>query len=189
MSFLEIRFPEDISTGAKGGPGYSTEVVVTASGYEKRNARWQEARHTYDVAYGLRIQAELDTLIAFFRQVKGKAYGFRFKDWADFKAADGEGALTDLGGGKYQMYKKYEISAGLDDYRKITKPVEGSIDIIGGTADIDYTSGIITATSGSPLTWTGEFDVPCRFDMDEMQPTYQSNYYTWESIPIVEIRL
>ena len=46
----------------------------------------REARGRWDVASGLKKQAQIDELIAFFRARRGKAYGFRFKDWTDYKA-------------------------------------------------------------------------------------------------------
>ena len=36
--FHEVQFPPDISYGASGGPGYSTTVVTTVSGHERRTA-------------------------------------------------------------------------------------------------------------------------------------------------------
>jgi hypothetical protein len=40
------------------------------------------------------------------------------------------------------------------------------------------------------LTWAGEFDVPCRFDTDQMKISVESyNRYTWGGIPIIEIRV
>jgi uncharacterized protein (TIGR02217 family) len=86
MAFHEVRFPDDIAYGATGGPEFATSVVATASGYEQRNINWSAARGRWDVASGLKKQTQLDTLIAFFRARKGRAYGFRFKDWTDFKA-------------------------------------------------------------------------------------------------------
>ncbi len=43
MAFIETRFPDDISYGAAGGPGYQTDVVTVNSGAEQRNAAWQDA--------------------------------------------------------------------------------------------------------------------------------------------------
>jgi uncharacterized protein DUF2460 len=79
--FHEVRFPDNIAYGATGGPEFATTVVVTGAGHEQRNIDWAEARGRWDVASGLKTQAQLDELIAFFRARKGKAYGFRFKDW------------------------------------------------------------------------------------------------------------
>jgi hypothetical protein len=85
-SFHEVRFPDNIAYGATGGPEFATTVVATGAGHEKRNVNWAQARGRWDVASGLKKQAQIDELIAFFRARRGKAYGFRFKDWTDYKA-------------------------------------------------------------------------------------------------------
>jgi uncharacterized protein (TIGR02217 family) len=74
--FHEVRFPDNIAYGATGGPEFATTVVATGSGHEKRNVNWSEARGRWDVASGLKKQAQIDELIAFFRSRRGKAYGF-----------------------------------------------------------------------------------------------------------------
>jgi uncharacterized protein (TIGR02217 family) len=39
------------------------------------------------------------------------------------------------------------------------------------------------------LTWAGDFDIPCRFDIDQMQVSIESyRLYSWGQIPIVEVR-
>jgi uncharacterized protein (TIGR02217 family) len=76
-SFHEVRFPDNIAYGATGGPEFATTVVATGSGHEKRNVNWSKARGRWDVASGLKKQAQIDELIAFFRARRGKAYGFR----------------------------------------------------------------------------------------------------------------
>jgi uncharacterized protein (TIGR02217 family) len=85
-SFHEVRFPENIAYGATGGPEFAT-TVATGSGHERRNINWSEARGRWDVASGLKKQALIDELVAFFRARRGEAYDFRFKDWTDYKAA------------------------------------------------------------------------------------------------------
>lgn len=192
MSFFESpRFPEGISNGAKGGPGYSTDVVVVNSGFEQRNGIWTMARCSYDVGHGVKSQTDMATLIAFFRVCKGRLHGFRFKDWADYAAAGSEGVVALISGSTYQMYKRYTNAAGTED-RVITKPVSGTVSVAGGgTYSINYATGVITVTAGAvPTGWTGEFDVPCRFDTDQMDVTIdQYGRYSWGSIPIVEIRV
>jgi uncharacterized protein (TIGR02217 family) len=65
--FHEVRFPDNIAYGATGGPEFATTVVATGSGHEKRNVNWAQARGRWDVASGLKKQAQIDELIAFFR--------------------------------------------------------------------------------------------------------------------------
>ena len=59
-SFHEVRFPDNIAYGATGGPEFATTVVATGAGHEKRNVNWSEARGRWDVASGLKKQAQID---------------------------------------------------------------------------------------------------------------------------------
>jgi len=122
LSFHEIQFPNDIAYGATGGPEYLTSVVSMASGHEQRNANWSAARGRWDVASGLKHQAQLDMLIAFFRARKGRAYGFRFKDWTDYKAAGQSLGVGDGENKSFQLIKTYSSGAG-SEARIITKSV------------------------------------------------------------------
>lgn len=198
MSFLETpRFPDTIAFGAVGGPGFSTGVVTFASGYESRNANWSASRHAYEVSQAVRSKSDMDDLIAFFRVAQGRANGFRFRDFADYSAASGEGVLTELTANTtWQLYKRYTSGASTSD-RIITKPISSTIAFTGGGSyTLDATTGIVTRNSGSnPTGWSGEFDVPCRFDIDQMQHEIVSRspqgevLIAWRSIPLVEIRV
>lgn len=199
MSFLETpQFPSDIAYGFEGGPGYSTRIVVVPGGAEKRASWWSHARARWEATHRGKTQTQTDTLIAFFRVMKGRAHGFRFKDHADFDASGAEGVVSLITGSPqnlYQMYKRYTQGALTED-RLIQKPVSGTVAVSGGgTYTVDYTTGIITHTAGgAPTGWTGEFDVPVRFDTDALrieviERTSDGFLYTWGDIPIVEIRI
>src|SRR5512132_3072668 len=126
--FHEVRFPDNIAYGATGGPEFATTVVVTGAGHEKRNVNWSEARGRWDAASGLKKQAQIDELIAFFRARRGNAYGFRFKDWTDYKATGqrlgtGDGVQT-----QSQLVKRYPAGSVIE-VRTITKLVAGSTKI------------------------------------------------------------
>ena len=199
MTFHEVQFPTDIAYGAQGGPQYSTSVVATASGYEQRNSSWASARMAWNVATGLKNQAQLDTLIAFFRARKGRAYGFRFKDWSDYQAA---GQVLGTGNGtnkNFQLVKSY-VSGPAGETRSIAKPVVGTVvPYLAGVAQtsgwsVDTTMGVLTFSiapaSGIVVTADFEFDVPVRFDTDSMAVTLQQlNLSQWQSIPIIELRV
>jgi uncharacterized protein (TIGR02217 family) len=86
MAFHEVRFPDDISRGARGGPERRTQIVELASGEEERNASWADSRRRYDAAYGVRRADDLARVVAFFEARNGRLYGFRWKDWGDFKS-------------------------------------------------------------------------------------------------------
>lgn len=56
-----------------------------------------------------------------------------------------------------------------------------------------YTSGGTAAKypqAADALTWAGQFDVPARFDIDEMKAVVDDyGIYSWGGIPVVEIRV
>jgi uncharacterized protein (TIGR02217 family) len=157
-----------------------------------------EARGRWDVASGLKRQAQIDELIAFFRARRGRAYGFRFKDWTDFKAT---GQLLGTGNGtqtEFQLVKQYP-SGSVIEARTITKPVAGTVKVyLDGTLQlsgwsVDTTTGLITFSTppalGVDVTADFEFDVPVRFDTDHMAVTIETyRLHNWQQIPIVELR-
>lgn len=193
MAFKETpRFPEDVSVGSKFGPGYSTSIARNIGGFEASNQNWSMPLYEGDVGYGVRTQAELDSLLAFFHGVAGMHNGFRFKNFNDFAVTGAQGTFIQLTGTTWQMYKTYTYGA-LTKARKISKPIAGAVIAGGGSYSLDTTTGIIT-TLGSPTvpptSWTGEFDTPVRFDLDKMLPMWHTfELYSWESIPIRELRL
>lgn len=199
MAFVETRFPTDIAYGAVGGPEYSTDIVEIASGHEQRNSNWSAARARYNVAHGVKTKEQLDALIAFFRARRGKAEGFRFKDWTDYQAtyeAIGTGdGVTVL----FQLKKRYS-SSGVEQFRTIKKPVETSVNIYvddvlqTSGVDVDYATGSVTFTAPPAMDASihadFEFDVPVRFDTDRLSATIDTyGSHSWYDIPLLEIRL
>ncbi|MAR56968.1 MAG: hypothetical protein CMM93_07275 [Rickettsiales bacterium] len=122
-----------------------------------------------------------------------KAVGFRFKDWSDYKGENQP--LTSLGGNDYQMVKQYSSGAVAVE-REITKPVAGTIKLYEDSVlqvsgwSVDTATGIITTALSGTLTVDFEFDVPVRFDTDEMSISMDSfDAGNWNSIPLIEVRV
>jgi len=198
MSFVEIQFPPAISYGSSGGPNYATDIVISANGHEQRNIGWAEARARYNVAHGVKTKAQLAELIAFFRARKGRAYGFRFKDWTDYQATDvalgvGDGTRT-----QFQLRKLYS-SGGVDEERIIRKPVAGTVSLkkngvtVSSGVSVNTATGLVTFTaapaSGQTVTASFEFDVPVRFDTDRLSATIEDyGIHSWLDIPLIEVR-
>jgi len=86
VAFDEVRFPVSISRGASGGPERRTEIVALASGREERNGRWAHSRRRYNAGFGIRTLDEIHEVLRFFEERRGRLYGFRWKDHADFKS-------------------------------------------------------------------------------------------------------
>jgi len=207
MAFHEVRFPDDISRGARGGPERRTQIVELASGDEERNASWANSRRRYDVAYGIRRADDLAAVVAFFEARNGRLHGFRFTDWADYKSGlpseaisptdqeigTGNGSLTE-----FALLKRY--SSGAQSWsRAIAKPVSGSVRVaLGGVEQmsgwsIDTTTGVVTfdtaPAAGIAVTAGFAFDVPVRFDTDALDVTLDlERLGSITSIPLLEIR-
>ncbi|MFN0192660.1 MAG: TIGR02217 family protein [Aestuariivirga sp.] len=187
MAFDEIRFPAAISLGGSGGPERRTDVVITGSGREERNARWTHSRRRYNAGYGLRSLDDVHTAIAFFEERRGRLHGFRWKDHTDWKscapgqqpsAVDQAIGAGDGATASFQLVKSY--GTGLRNYsRIISKPVLGTVlAAVNGTPSTAFTlnsaTGVITLNAGNipavgaAVTAGFEFDVPVRFDTDRL---------------------
>jgi uncharacterized protein (TIGR02217 family) len=160
-TFIESpRFPDEMAYWASGGADYNTTVIQLNSGFEQRNQNWNQSRATYDITSGLQTQTSqyaISDTIAFFRSMKGRAFGFRFKDFQDYKITVLNGTLdSGIGTGfpTYQLYKTYTTGT-MYDKKSIKKPVVGTIKvyrnatlipigILPSNISIDYTNGIVT---------------------------------------------
>ena len=212
MTFHETRFPTAISFGSSGGPERRTEIVVLGSGHEERNTRWAHSRRHYEAGYGVKHLDDLHEVISFFEERRGKLYGFRWKDQCDYTSSvplqtvtseDQLIAIADGVGTDYQLQKIYGTNHAPYS-REIKKPVTGTVLISVDSAPqientdytVDYSTGVITFLAGSipangEIIRAGfEFDVPVRFDTDELKINL-SRFNAGEipNIPVVEVRL
>jgi len=207
MAFHEVRFPDDISRGARGGPERRTQIVELASGDEERNASWANSRRRYDVAYGIRRADDLAAVVAFFEARNGRLHGFRFKDWGDYKSGLPSAAISptdqSIGTGDgmtttFQLVKRY-ASGSQAWLRTITKPVASTVGVALDGAEqfggwpVDTTTGVVTfgtaPAAGVVVTAGFAFDVPVRFDTDALDVTLDlERLGSITSIPLLEIR-
>ncbi len=210
MNFHEVRFPASLSFGSVGGPERRTDVVTLANGVEERNTPWAHSRRRYDAGLGMRSLDDIETLIAFFEARRGQMYGFRWKDWSDFKSCGASAApafgdqviaVADGVTEVFQLVKTYR-SGAFTYARPITKPVAGSVRV-GIEQDemaeaIDYTldvaTGLVTfvhpPAPGQQIVAGFEFDVPVRFDTGRIQ-TSVASFQAGDApnVPVVEVRV
>ncbi len=210
MSFHDVRFPPSLSFGSVGGPQRRTDVVTLANGFEERNTPWAHSRRVYDAGLGMRSIDDVQELTAFFEARYGQMYGFRWKDWADFKSCRsalgvafddqvigfGDGQQTD-----FQLIKTY--ASGDHSYRRpIGKPVAGAVRVgveqdelqEGIDYEIDTATGIVcfvnAPDSGLVVSAGFEFDVPVRFDTDRILvsvASFQAGQVP--NVPVIEVRV
>lgn len=196
MAAKEIQFPPRISFGAVGGLNWKTRVVELESGYEYRDALLVQPRGRWEISHLARLPAVYEQIRAFHAIVQGKRYTFRFKDWTDYTVSHSESAFVVAAGSpaQLQLAKRYSFGAEYFD-RKLSKIVQGSFSAVGGTGlSLDYNTGLLSYSS-APTAFTCEFDVPVRFDTDELRAEIINKTKDGEllmgcsSIPIVAVRV
>lgn len=210
MNFHDVRFPAALSFGSLGGPERRTEVVTLANGYEERNTPWAHSRRRYDAGVGMRSLEDVEAMIAFFEARQGELYGFRWKDWSDYRSCGAsadvhfEDQIIGRGDGvqaTWQLTKTYRSG----DYayaRPLTKLVSGTV-VVGFESEqlqegvdwyVDLTTGEIRfeepPDAGAEITAGFEFDVPVRFATDAIQ-TSVASFQAGEvpSVPVIEVRV
>ena len=205
LPFDDLPYPLALGRDAMVSPEFSTSVAVTASGFERRNSLWSNARLRFDVGPGIRSEAELGLLLAFFRARRGAARGFRLRDPTDFSsnamtspptAADqllgtGDGLRAD-----FPLLKAYG-SGDAAQLRRITRPHAASIlvslDSAASTAWTLIEGGVIRFTAppaaGKAVRAGFTFDVPVRFAEDKLEVT-GAVFAAGEapSVPVIEVR-
>ncbi len=185
--FHEVRFPLDVSRGARGGPVRLTDIITLASGREHRNARWLHSRRKFDAGYGIKSFAALASVVAFFEERRGRLIGFRWRDQLDWKSGlatasplafdqrigTGTGVQT-----VFQLVKTYGATHAPYE-RPIRKPVAGTVrvgvgltELLPAAFSVDTATGLVTFVTapgnGVAVTAGYAFDVPVRFDVDEL---------------------
>jgi len=201
--FDDVLFPIEIGQEASVAPNFSTNIVTSASGYEARNVNWSQARLKFDAGPGVRGEAELQTLLSFFRARRGPAVGFRFRDPFDNSSngMSGSPTATDqaIGTGdgvtdRFSLVKSY----GSGEQRRITRPVSGSVRVAvaGSEMATGWTlegNGVVQFASapaaGASITAGYLFDVPVRFAEDRIEVN-RATFLAGEapSVPLVEVR-
>ena len=206
--FHDVRFPLGVAFGSTGGPERRTEIITLGSGREERNQRWAMSRRRFDAGTGVRNADDLQIVVRFFEERRGRLYGFRFTDPLDHKsclpratiaATDQEIGVGDGVRDTFALIKTYgDVYAPYE--RPITMPrtatlvveVDGLTRVLGG--DFTVTDGVIAFLPhavpplGAAVTAGFEFDVPVRFDTDRLEVNL-SRFLAGEipSIPMVEI--
>lgn len=209
MAFHEVRLPARLAFGSTGGVERRTEIVTLGSGFERRSTPWAQGRRRYLIGANLRSLDDMAALTSFFEARRGRLYGFRFRDFADFKSCapgsavgpldqalgEGDGTRTE-----FQLVKRYgEDEDPLE--RRIAKPVAGTVRIATngvelepGAFAVDAATGLVMlnapADAGVAVTAGFEFDTPVRFDADRIEVTLESfDAGRMAAVPLIEVRV
>lgn len=202
--FDDVLYPFALGRSASVAPEFSTSITVTASGHERRNSLWSDARLHFDVGPGIRSESELSELIAFFRARRGPARGFRLGDPFDNSSNGMTGTptmldqLIGIGDGLRSDFPLVKSYGGSEpQVRPITRPrAETVVVSIGGAANTAWTLGdkgvlrfLAAPPAGVEVRAGFRFDVPVRF-ADNRLDVAAVNFAAGEapSVPLIEIR-
>jgi uncharacterized protein (TIGR02217 family) len=201
--FADVDFPIAIGAEASAAPGFSTNIVTSASGHEQRNANWQQARLQFDAGPGVRGDEELGVLLEFFRARRGSAVAFRFRDPFDHSsnamaglpaAGDQVLGIADGAETRFALVKNY----GDGERRRITRPVAGTVrvEVDGEELASGWTiepNGIVQfdepPQAGAEVRGGFLFDCPVRFAEDRLDIN-RASFLAGEapSVPLIEVR-
>jgi uncharacterized protein (TIGR02217 family) len=207
-AFHEVLFPISVALSGSGGPERKTEIVITGSGREERISRWADSRRKYDAGSGVKTLTELASVVSFFEERRGRLYGFRWRDRIDFQSCTigqtpsptdqaigvGDGVTT-----QFQLTKTYG-GAFAPYVRTIAKPVAGSVRVAVNGTEITSSAAVnvnlingnvgfsIAPATGASITAGFQFDVPVRFDTDQLSIDFAA-FVAGEipKIPLIEI--
>ncbi len=201
QAFDDVLYPLTLGRDVAVSPEFSTSVAVTASGHERRNALWSDARLSFDVGPGIRSEEELGILLQFFRARHGPATGFRLRDPFDFSSAgmvDTPTATDQVIGTADGVQSTFALRKNYGpQVRFVTRPdiatIRVSIDNVE-TSAWAYEAGGKVALNDPPANGAVVqagflFDVPVRFAEDRLDINSVS-FAAGEapSVPLIEIR-
>ena len=205
MAFHEVTLPARLAFGSTGGVERRTEIVTLGSGFERRSTPWAQGRRRYLIGANLRSLDDMAELTAFFEARRGRLFGFRFRDFADFKSCGPGEAVSAgdqvLGTGDGARTTFVLAKAYGDQSRSINKPLAGSLRVaVGGVElvstafEVNAGSGLLTLdaapASGAPVTAGFQFDTPVRFDADRIEVTLESfGAGRMAAMPLIEVRV
>jgi uncharacterized protein (TIGR02217 family) len=221
--FHEIRMDPRIVYGSTTSLQYSTAIVPVPSGDEYRKQFWQEGRRKFTISKQLLALASSDpnielvpALFTFIRGRRGRAFGFRLRDWTFYRLNSVPLPLIADGTGKNAQLQYTFADPINPETVYITKPVldtdvnndstqpawkyapditltqDGVAFPSSGNWTLDRTTGLINfAADQRPhtLLWSGSFDTPVRLDSDSSDFKREDlNIMNWNDIVMVELK-
>lgn len=200
--FHDVLFPAAVALGAIGGPSRRTNIVRTASGGEVRRARWSGSLRRWDVALGVRGFDEAEAVLAFFEAREGRRFAFPFTDPIDHSSASGgmqPSSLDQVLGSGDGTTTRFSL---VKSYGRVSRAIDlaqaGSVAVaIGGvetsaftlTPERDAIILDVPPAAGAQVTAGFLFDVPVRFEADELRLQLGARGASVPEIGLVEVRL
>ena len=203
-AFHDVRLPLSFSLGARGNRAFLTQIVPLASGREFRNSLHSQSRRSWDIGTAVKTLDDFEALVSFFEARRGRFHGFRFRDITDWKSCSHDKAVTaldqklaDPDGNRtaFPLIKRFE-SAGIETIKRITRPVGASILVAFDSVETSewelVQGGMLNFPTppapGTVITAGFEYDLPVRFDTDQLEFSLISAVGSrLISVPVIEL--
>lgn len=199
MAFYPISIAQCPGFGFTGGPEFQTDIKNAQNGREYRNGDWAITRHKYSVSF---LNITDDAYLAIkevFLVVRGRLHSFLHKDWADYQADNSHFGTGDGTTVTFQLSKTSVVGSATYT-RTINKPVASTLQVyVNGVQNVDILldslTGLVTfltaPADNAALTWSGEFNVQVRFDIDylpfSLDNANASGYLQNGSVDLLEV--
>ena len=183
MTFRNLLLPIAVDLEWQTAPGFSTTIVRTDNGSEKRNVDWDASLARGMLRYNARKQAVWEQIDAMFQVCHGRAYSFKVRDPRHNVATAAQGKFS-----SGQAVLRITVGAYTID-KPITK-LGADVALTGG-GTVDPLTGLIL--TGSPTSWAGTFYLCMRFDTDELEITGRNKNRDgtliagYSDVPVVEV--
>lgn len=203
---IDERLPREVEIGAVriDSDFEDTEIVSTDGGREVRNIRTAGGRLRFEITYPHSQQGAVYLAVkAAYKAARGGLHSFDFQDHSEHTATDaifgtGDGTTT-----AFPLYIPYEFGDEVH-FRRIYRPVsaitikKNGVTMVGGYS-VNYDTGIVTFTSAplaeagetpaDSLSWSGEFNIPVRFDSTFNTSMPATHLVHVESMVLQEVKL
>ena len=157
-------------------PIWSTEVKTAVSGKELRAAFYSTPLYKFGVSFNVLragAEAELQSLVGFFNDRRGRFDNFLFVDQSDNAATAQQFGVGDGNTASFQLVRA--LGTNIEPVMNLNGAPAIYIDGVLKTVTTDYTIdayGMVTFVSppsnGAVLTWTGNYYYRCRFERDSI---------------------
>ena len=210
--FHEIRLDPYISWESTIGPSYKTAIHDVPSGDEFRTSGWDKGRLMMTISKELMDRPTVFALESFFRARKGSRFAFRVRYWNLYLRTDEPLPLLtnttaqlqlvfpDAIAPETMLVKKPVLAGDVHNTNDsllyapdITLKKDGVAFASSGNWTIDRTTGIITfgtSQAGHTFTWSGSFDIPMRFNTDQLsiKRTFMDDH-SWDDFQLIEVKV
>jgi uncharacterized protein (TIGR02217 family) len=199
-SHVAHRLSAPIELGAKRVVRMDLTVTPMDGGTEARERRWDQFLFDFEVSFPVGKRAgntNLDEVTAAFLATGGGELSFDLRDYRESSVTDEAFGVGDGSTKVFPLTRTYAFGP-VSHVRRIYRPVSpitvkkaGIVQSSGYT--VDYQLGVVTFTAApaaaAVLSWSGDFNVPVRFDREQISQAVSIHNEHIETLTLYGVRL